>query len=293
MKKLLFIALLLLQPYTTSAAPQIEIRWLGGPTMEITFDGTTFITDPMLGEGKHAFLMGDPNESFDLNKGPNIKYHARKTPLPPYTLAKLDFVLLSHAHEDHFDQVAQQRINKTTKLILPHGDRTKVTALGFTNLQSLAPGDAVKINTNNGHITLHAITADHSLDPSLTPLLGEGLGYVMHFTYKESDTTLYWSGDSMPSERVIKSVKAHGKIDVLIPNMGRVGTTGPLGQISMGAKDAANLAKTLKVSSVLPIHHSTYDLYLEPIDQLPQYFNGDSAKLKMITEGQSVFYTLH
>ena len=93
----------------------------------------------------------------------------------------------------------------------------------------------------------------------------------------------------MPTQKVLSAVKKLGVIDILIPNMGRVGTTGPLGQISMGAKDVVHMANYLKVKSVMPIHHSTYSLYLEPIDQLVKLAKDQKWTLNAITVG-SVLY---
>ncbi|WP_260009939.1 hypothetical protein [Leisingera aquaemixtae] len=58
------------------------MRWLGGAMLEIEAAGLRILTDPCLGEGAEAFVMGDPNEMFDLSKGPNVKPHARLTPFP-------------------------------------------------------------------------------------------------------------------------------------------------------------------------------------------------------------------
>ena len=88
-------------------ASDISVRWLGGAMMELNIGGVKVLTDPCLGEGKKAFQMGDPNEMFDLSKGPNLKFHERLTVFPGTTASEYDVFLLSHAHEDHFDQKAQ------------------------------------------------------------------------------------------------------------------------------------------------------------------------------------------
>lgn len=250
------------------ASPIVNIRWLGGPTMEITFNGMTILTDPMLGEGSKAFLMGDPNEQFDLTKGPNVKHHARVNSLPHIDLHEVDLVLLSHAHEDHFDQTAHRKLDSTINIVLPTEDVAKVKALGFSQLKALDYGNSMSFKAGKGTIKVTAIPADHSTNLALTPILGNGLGYLLQFSQSNWQKTIYWTGDSMPTDKVFQAVTSVGKIDLLIPNMGAVGTTGPLGQISMGADDAIKFAKRLNVNNILPIHHSTYELYLEPIVKL-------------------------
>lgn len=270
------------------ATPSVNIRWIGGPTMEIKFNGMTILTDPMLGEGKQAFLMGDPNEQFDLTKGPNVKHHARVNSLPHLDLREVDLVLLSHAHEDHFDQTAQNKLDKSLLITLPKEDEAKVKAHGFNNLKPMDYGNSMSFNAGKGKITITAIPADHSTNSALSPLLGNGLGYLIRFSLADWHKSIYWTGDSMPTTRVIEAVNSHGLVDLLVPNMGAVGTTGPLGQISMGADDVLLLAERLSIKNILPIHHSTYELYLEPIDMLIKSSITKDTSLHVIDEGNSI-----
>ena len=89
---------------------------------------------------------------------------------------------------------------------------------------------------------------------------------------------------------MIQQVIKLGQPDVLIPHLGRVGTTGPLGKISMGASDVIDMSSILLPKKVLPIHHSTYSLYLEPISQLVIDSQGKSYGLDLISEGSTVVY---
>jgi L-ascorbate metabolism protein UlaG (beta-lactamase superfamily) len=273
-----------------ATTPQIEMRWLGGPSLMITFNDLTLLTDPMLGEGEQAFIMADPNEMFDLTKGPNVKTHKRLARLPQLNLNEIDLVLLSHAHEDHLDQTAQQQLNKNTPVILPAQDHKKVQGYGFKHLLPLTPGDERVYQAGKGTITITAVPADHTENKKLIPLLGEGLGYFLKFKQGDWQQTVYWSGDSMPTKRVMSFVRKLGAIDVFIPNMGRVGTTGPLGQISLGAKEAVLMASALGAEKILPIHHSTYELYLEPISELVKETAQGKISLDLISEGSTLIY---
>lgn len=268
----------------------LKMQWIGGPSLLLNFNGFTILTDPMLGEGINAFTMANPNEMFDLNKGPNITNFQRFDPLPHVSLDKIDMVLISHAHEDHFDQKAQAALSKKQLILLPAADIKKVSGYGFTNFSGITAGESKTYPLTEGTLKITAVPADHSANPALEPLLGKhGLGYFMTVTNKENTLNLYWTGDTMPTQKVLSAVKKLGVIDILIPNMGRVGTTGPLGQISMGAKDVVHMANYLKVKSVMPIHHSTYSLYLEPIDQLVKLAKDQKWTLDAITVG-SVLY---
>ena len=273
-----------------AATPEIQMRWLGGPSLLITFNDLTLLTDPMLGQGENAFIMADPNEMFDLKKGPNVKTHSRLTKLPKFDLKELDLLLLSHAHEDHFDQAAQEKLNRSLPVLLPAQDHKKVQDYGFNNLFSLNPGDVRTYPAGKGTLTITAVPADHSENEKLLPLLGHGLGYFIKFKQGNWQRTVYWSGDSMPTKRVMNFVKPLGPVDIFIPNMGRVGTTGPLGQISLGAKEATLMANALGAEKILPIHHSTYNLYLEPISELAKQAEQNQLSLDLISEGATLVY---
>ncbi|NQV21498.1 MAG: MBL fold metallo-hydrolase, partial [Rhodospirillales bacterium] len=131
-------------------APRIEITWLGGPTMILEFNGFRILTDPAFGDGDKAFTMGDPNEMFDLGTGPTTKFHKRLTPFPELDPNSVDLVVLSHAHEDHFDQTAQAALAPTIAMILPVADTGKVAALGYENLDGLGWGAARTFKVGSG-----------------------------------------------------------------------------------------------------------------------------------------------
>jgi N-acyl-phosphatidylethanolamine-hydrolysing phospholipase D len=272
------------------SSPAISIKWLGGPTMLINFNNFQILTDPMFGEGENAFLMGDPNEMFDLAKGPNVKHHKRLSHFSSISLEHIDLVLLSHAHEDHFDQEAEQRLSKSTPILLPPADLQTVRSKGFNTLKVLAWGKSASYNAGDAIVKITAVNAHHSANNNIDTLLGVGNGYWIEFKHKSWRRTIYWTGDTLPTEDVIKQIKKLGRPDVLVPHLGRVGTTGPLGLISMGADEVTEMASELLPKKILPIHHSTYSHYLEPISQLIKKNQGVSYGIDLISEGSTVVY---
>lgn len=271
-------------------SPQLKIQWLGGPTAVITFNGMTLMTDPMLGSGDQAFWMDDPNQPFDLQQGPSGRYFKRYSPLPAVNIKQVDAVLLSHAHEDHFDQQAQQQLIKTLPIYLPDADTDKVREYGFKQLQPMKAGEQKLFKAGSGSITLTAIPADHSANPAMEPVLGQGLGYMMTFRQGAWSKNLYWSGDSLPTARVINALENHPVIDIALLNMGAVGTPGPLGLISMDSRQAIAMSKTIQAKKVVPIHHSTFDLYLEPIGHFVQLAERHNIAMDVISEGSTLLY---
>jgi L-ascorbate metabolism protein UlaG (beta-lactamase superfamily) len=234
--------------------------------------------------------MGDPNEMFDLNVGPNIKTQRRLTPFAGVALEGVDLVLLSHAHEDHFDQKAEAELNPATPMILPVDDVEKIKAKGFERLDGIRWGETRQFEAGPGQVKITAVNAYHSQDPQMAKLLGGGNGYWIEFLEGDWKRTIYWTGDTLPTADVIKTVRALGEPDVMVPDLGRVGTTGSLGQISMGADDVVALATEIRPKKILPIHHSTYAFYLEPISELAVKSQGKPYGLDLISQGTTVQY---
>ncbi|MBN9671773.1 MBL fold metallo-hydrolase [Roseibium aggregatum] len=270
---------------------RLEITWLGGATMLIAFGGLTLLTDPAFGDGKEAFRMGDPNEMFDLSKGPNVVFHERLTPFPGVDLGRVDYVVLSHMHEDHFDQKAEQSIPKDMPFFVPAHDTARLSAKGFTNVRQADWGRSFVLNKGEVEISLKAIPADHSEDPEIARLLGPGNGYWLTFRNGNWTKTVYWTGDTFPTPRVLDAVRPLGTPDIFIPHMGGVGTTGALGQISMSAHHVADFVEALKPRKVLPLHHSTFALYLEPVAGLPAALEDKTHGLDLVSEGTCLGYS--
>src|SRR3954470_17849455 len=88
-----------------------SIWFIGTATVVIRFGGYTILTDPnFLHQGDHVHL------------GYGMTSRRRTEPaIDIGQLPRVDFVLLSHLHGDHFDQVAEARLDKATPILTtPH-----------------------------------------------------------------------------------------------------------------------------------------------------------------------------
>ncbi|MBY6136985.1 MBL fold metallo-hydrolase [Nocardioides marinus] len=245
-----------------SAADPLRVRWLGSAMLEIEAAGLRILCDPCLGEGPEAFLMGDPNEMFDLAKGPQVKPHARLTPFPGLGHDAYDLVLLSHAHEDHFDQKAQAWLDRQLPMIAPEHDAPGLAEKGFAP-QPLRHGAARQFEAPQGRVTITAVPAVHSQNPQISAILGLGNGYVIEVETDGRLQRIYWAGDSFHADPVADALAGQPPADLFIPHIGAVGGAGALGLLSMTGVQAAEFADRIAALSVLPVHHSTYELYRE------------------------------
>jgi len=252
--------------------------------MRIEFDGLSLLTDPTLGD---SFVMGDPNDPVDFR---TERIHHRATPRPRIDLDDVDLVVLSHIHEDHLDQAALARLDRRRPVVAPVADVPALRRKGFADVRGLDWGDSETQAGAPGEVRLTAVVARHSRDPATSKLLGRGNGYWFEFSRGDWRRTLYWTGDTMPTPDVVLAVRALGRPDILVPHVGGVGPGGPFGPISMAAGDVVELADALRPRYLLPIHHSTYAFYRQPIDALAAAARGKPYRLDLVAAGATVAY---
>ena len=101
---------------------------------------------------------------------------------------------------------------------------------------------------------------------------------------------MYWTGDTFLTDEIKKSIAKLSSIDILVPHVGNVGVHGSLGQLSMKAIDVLEYSLYTKAKNILPIHHSTYDLYLEPITKFEKISEKQDYILNVIKEGETIVY---
>lgn len=104
-----------------------SIFFVGTATVILRYAGLTILTDPnFLHQGNHVHL-GYGLKSVRLTN-PAIELEA----LPP-----IDFVLLSHKHEDHFDRLVEEKLDRTIPIVTTHQAAKSLQKSGFQSLYPL------------------------------------------------------------------------------------------------------------------------------------------------------------
>ncbi|HEX8192496.1 MAG TPA: MBL fold metallo-hydrolase [Allosphingosinicella sp.] len=262
----------------TAAQPEVRATWIGGPTLLLRFGPLSLVTDPVLGDGREAFRMFDPNS------GRPDALHARLAPLPPAELGDTDLVLVSHDHEDHLDAAALARLGSGPLFVVPTAQvETVRRRRGSGAVRGLAWGESYRIEDANYRIAVTALPARHSRDADASRLLGQVNGYWIEFRRGAFRRTIYWTGDAFPVPEDIGRDRL--RPDLLVPHLGAVGEGGPFGRVSMDAADAVAFARLVRPRAVLPIHHSTFSLYREPVARFAAAAQGQPWRLHLFREG--------
>lgn len=267
-------------PVAAANSSAVRLKWVGGPTMVIRFGPIQLLTDPVLGEGQQAFRVYDPN----IGK-PDVP-QARASPLPKVQLNAIDLVLLSHIHEDHLDRAAVERIGTATEFIVPPSQLADLRNRGGTRAGAIAPGEVRKITRGGYAVTITAVQAQHSPEPKFLPILGDVNGYWLEFRHGSYRRTVYWAGDSFPPPTGVPAELRNP--DLFIPHLGGVGAAGPLGYVSMSWRHALAFAEQVQPRAILPVHHSTFSLYREPIELFLDAARAKSLKVERLKEGEEL-----
>ncbi|MDB4989258.1 MAG: hypothetical protein JWN04_4436 [Myxococcaceae bacterium] len=263
-----------------------SFQWLGGPTALIERGGLRVITDPMLGpRGPQAFVLpkhpssGQPDAAI-----------SRYTAPPPADLAHLDAILISHTHADHVDATAKAQLPKNVPLVVAAAGAEAMRAAGFTDVRPLDWGETLSIEARGTTLEVRAVPAHHSGDPELDREIGRGNGYVLAWRDARGSYRVYWTGDAVLSEETKNLTDQVGHIDLLLPHLGGVGGDGPRGLRTMDAEQAIELVRRVNPARVIPIHHTTFGHYREPIEALEQRAleSGLSARFLFLREGNTV-----
>ena len=222
----------------------VSYQQLRSATGKVIYNGTTFLIDPMLAEkGRYEGFAGTFNAEV---RNPTVELPESKEKI----MEGVDAVIVTHTHLDHWDDVAQQFIDKELPFFVQdEADAAAVRKAGFKNVTVLDG------NAEFGGVTLTRVEGTHGTqamydDAGLAALLGESMGVVFA---APGEKTVYLLGDTVWTPRVSKTLHSV-KPDVLIMNTGYAKTLGFNESIIMGTADVVKAAAFLPEAEIVAVH---------------------------------------
>lgn len=229
---------------TGSAFAQVSYQHVRNATGKLAYNDTVFLIDPMLAEkGRYEGFAGTFNSEV---RNPMVELPESKEDV----LQSVDALIVTHTHSDHWDEVAQQFINKDIPVFVQdEKDAAEIRKEGFSNVQVLdrdVDFQGIRLTRVEG---THG-TEEMYADPVASSVLGESMGVVFA---APGEKTTYLMGDTVWTARVDKTLQ-NRKPDIMIMNTGYAKTLDYNESIIMGTADVAKAAARMPESKIVAVH---------------------------------------
>jgi L-ascorbate metabolism protein UlaG (beta-lactamase superfamily) len=229
------------------------VFFVGTATVLLRLGGYTILTDPnFLHQGDHVHL------GYGL-----VSKRLTEPALDIDQLPLLDLVLLSHFHGDHFDRIAEQRLDRAVPIVTTPHAADKLARLGFRAPHALRPWESVEV-VKAGAMPLRISAMPGKHGPSavnwlLPPVMGSLLEFGDARPFR-----LFISGDTLIHEEFRKiPERVHGIHLALL----HLGGTRILGiYVTMDAKQGVEALRILDPDAAIPIHYNDYGVFKSPLE---------------------------
>lgn len=255
-----------------------SVFFVGTATVILRYAGFTILTDPnFLHAGDHVHL------GYGLVSKRRTNPAVEIDDLPP-----LDFVLLSHLHGDHFDRVAEERLNKATPIISTRHATRYLERKGFTRLRTLDTWDSLPVVKGGAEVRVTAMPGTHAPGP-LAKALPPVMGSMMEFREPGGDVRLrvYVSGDTLIHDRLREIPRRFPDVDLALLHLGGTRVLGIL--VTMDADQGVEAMRIIDPRTAVPIHYNDYTVFKSPLEDFKQAVEraGLADRVRYLSHGET------
>lgn len=254
----------------------MKFQQIRNATAIIEYAGKRFLVDPMLSE--KASFPGFPGTVNSELSNPLVEL-----PVTIHELSQVDAVILTHTHEDHWDEIAKAALPKDLLVFVQNEqDQKEVSSAGFTNTRVLDS------ETEFEGIRLIKTPGQHGND-SIMEKLGDILGTVCGVIFiHPSEKTLYLAGDTVWNHHVENSLGTYTP-EVVILNSGDAQVVG-LGSIIMGKRDVLKVHEAAPNATLIATHMEAVNHALLSRKELREFSteNGFDTNIVVPEDGETV-----
>ena len=233
-----------------------------GTTAALTFVGTattvlelgsfTILTDPnFLHRGQRAYL------------GKGLWSRRLTDPaLEIEDLPKLDAVVLSHLHGDHFDRVARRRLDRRPPVLTTPDAARRLADWGF-DTQPLTDWQQHVLGDDGESLTVTAVPGIHArgmMGALLPPVMGS---VIEHRVGDQVRHRVYVSGDTLTGDHLDAVRRRFPDIDTAVVHLG--GTRVLFHTVTMDADQGVDFLDRIRPDQTIPVHHSDYGVFRSPL----------------------------
>jgi len=247
---------------------------LGHSTVLLNVFGVSVLTDPVFsrrtGPGIPPFILGPKR-----HLAPALQ--ANEIPAP-------DVILLSHAHFDHLDTWTLRKFRRTTPIITARATADIVTRLGFREVHELDWGQSLSLETPKDVLQITALEVAHW---GARMMRGDHRGYN-GYVLERADHRVCFAGDTAFTENFAQLYNPRRPLDLMLMP---IGAYDPWIRAHCNPEQAATMARAAGARTFVPIHHETFKLsneaMEEPAARIRAAFAGEPHRLLSVHVGET------
>ncbi|XZG69358.1 MBL fold metallo-hydrolase [Chitinibacteraceae bacterium HSL-7] len=222
-------------------AHTLTVQLVRSATIKLDYGDLALLVDPMLA-AQHAYagLPGTRNS--------HLRYPTSALTMPVDEAIRVDAVIVTHTHPDHWDEAARALLPRDMPLFAQHpADAAAIGADGFSDVRLLDEG------AHFGPVRLRRTGGQHGSD-AIMAVIGDRLGEVCGVVFeRDGYPTVYVAGDTVWHDEVERAI-ARYRPDVIVLNAGYAQIDGMDGAIIMGKEDLERAHRLAPHATVLAVH---------------------------------------
>jgi L-ascorbate metabolism protein UlaG (beta-lactamase superfamily) len=231
--------------------------WLGHATVLLKLDGVTILTDPVLGN-RVGVSFGPMTVGLKRLVAPALRVHQ---------LPKIDVVLLSHAHMDHFDLATLRALeSRATTVVTAAKTSDLLRTRRYAGVKELAWGERTRV----GHIGLRAFEVNHWG----ARMHGDTYRGYNGYLIEAGRYRVLFGGDTAATT-AFRALRSSRRIDLAIMP---VGAYDPWIRYHCTPEQAWQMGNDAGAEIFLPVHHQTFPLSREPRHEPIERLYGAAGK---------------
>ena len=223
---------------------------LGHSTVLMNFLGVRVLTDPVFsrraGPGWPPFVLGP-------------KRHLQPA-LRPGEFAPPDVIVLSHAHFDHFDIASLRKFPRHIPIVTARHTRDLIRWLRFREVHELDWDQTLTLAPHGREIRITALKVAHW---GARMMRDEYRGYNGYLLERDGRSVCF-AGDTAYTEEFSQLRNKVPQLDLMLMP---IGAYDPWIRAHCNPEQAVAMANQAGARTFVPLHHETFKLSSEPMDQ--------------------------
>lgn len=223
---------------------------LGHSTVLLNFLGLRVLTDPVfskrVGPGYAPFVLG-PKRYFQ----PALRQGDFSSP---------DIILISHAHFDHLDLPSLRKFSRDTIVVTARNTADLLRRLRFREVHELDWGQSIELSPRGRSVSITAFEVAHWGARLVRDTHRGYNGYLL----RRGDCTVGFAGDTAYTKSFAQLNDPRRPIDLMLMP---IGAYDPWIHAHCSPEQAVAMATQAGARFLVPIHHETFRLSSEPMDE--------------------------